>query len=295
MLNALRGVALVGLVMGRIPEGCKMGERTVKEFNASSEAEQMAARSAGQDAGAASLAVLSWALWLFGSVDDAVGRIAAALQRADAVKDPHTQAYVSYYASVLYALRNEPAVAHRHAERCLILSEDHGFRQWRGLSRGVCSATLEPSQAIVGLEEYRSAGYQFGITALLILLCKALLLRRQLDAVSEIVEQGLSTCSANSERFFEAELYRLKAQQLLFANKTDSAQSFLERALTTARTQCSRSLELRAARDLAGLLRDQGKPQQARDLLAPVYGRFTEGFDTLDLKEAKALLGELAG
>jgi predicted ATPase len=95
----------------------------------------------------------------------------------------------------------------------------------------------------------------------------------------------------------EAELCRLKAQMLLVSKNPDAGgqvQLLLERALTLARSQCAHSLELRAARDLAGLWRSQGKVQQARELLAPVYGWFTEGFDTRDLKEAKALLEELA-
>ena len=69
---------------------------------------------------------------VLGHVDKAVARMDDALQRAEAVKDPHTQAYVCYYASVLYALRGETAAAHQYAERCLTLSEEHGFRQWRG-------------------------------------------------------------------------------------------------------------------------------------------------------------------
>ena len=95
---------------------------------------------------------------------------------------------------------------------------------------------------------------------------------------------------------FLTELYRLKARAVLLGREPDAGiqQSLLEQALTIARGQSARSLELRAARDLADLWRDQGKRDEARDLLAPVYGWFTEGFDTLDLKEAKALLDELA-
>jgi tetratricopeptide (TPR) repeat protein len=301
MLNALRGVGLLSLLMGRVTEACKLAERAVKEFDASNEAERLAARYAGQDAGAAGLAVMSWALWLLGHVDTAVVRIVAALQRAETLKDPHTQAYVCYYASVLYALRGEPAIARHHAERCLILSEEHGFRPWRGLSRavrGICTAVLEPSstidQVIIGLDEYRGAGYQFGLTALFLLFCEALLLRCQFDTLSEVVEEGLSKCNINAERFFEAEFYRLKARGLLHGHQLSGAQSLFEKALTIARNQSARSLELRAAGDLAGLWRAQGKRNEARDLLAPVYGWFTEGFDTLDLKQAKTLLDGLA-
>jgi hypothetical protein len=189
------------------------------------------------------------------------------------------------------------------AERCLTFSEEHGFGQWRSLSRAVraiCASVLEPSstidQVIIALDEYRGAGFQFGITALFILFCEVLILRDQLDVVPEVIDQALSICNVNTERFVEAELYRLKARVLLLSKEPSGSidsQSLLDKALTIARSQSARSLELRAARDLADLWRGQGKRDEARELLAPVYGWFTEGFDTLDLKEAKALLDEL--
>jgi predicted ATPase len=98
------------------------------------------------------------------------------------------------------------------------------------------------------------------------------------------------------ERWFEAEVHRLAGEIALKSPQPDTAkaQSFFERALTVARQQQAKSWELRASMSLARLWRSQGKVQQARELLAPVYGWFTEGFDTRDLKEAKALLEELA-
>ena len=238
-------------------------------------------------------------------MDSAVAQIDAALKRAEAVKDPHTQAYVCYYASVLHALLGEPAVAYQHGERCFILSEEHGFRQWRSVARAIrdiCTTVLEPSsdaidQVVRGLDEYLHVGYQFGITALFVPLCEVLFLRHRFDVALEVIEQGLATCNLNSERFFEAEMYRLKAQALLLGNESNAGgqtQSLLDKALTIARSQRARSLELRAAGDLARLWHYQGKGTEARHLLAPVYGWFTEGFDTRDLKDAKALLEELA-
>jgi hypothetical protein len=100
-------------------------------------------------------------------------------------------------------------VARQHAERCLTLSEEHGFRLWRGLSgavRGICTAVLEHSDVIYQEILHELRGYEFGITAPFMLLCEALLLRGQLDAVSQMIEQVLSKCSLNNERFLEAEL-----------------------------------------------------------------------------------------
>ena len=101
---------------------------------------------------------------------------------------------------------------------------------------------------------------------------------------------------ATKETWCEAELHRVAGEIALNSPEQDDvrAQTYFERALSVARQQQARSWELRAAMSMARLWRDQGKRQQARDLLAPVYGWFTEGFDTLDLKQAKALLDELA-
>jgi class 3 adenylate cyclase/tetratricopeptide (TPR) repeat protein len=301
MLNAMRGEAMILLFMGRLADARKAIEGAVEAFNASDEADRLAARSAGQDAGVADLALMSWALWLLGDVDTAVTRMTAAFQRAAGIEHPHTHAYACYYASVLHALRGEPAIAQGHAERCLSLSEEHGFRQWRGLSRairGTCVTVLDPSSDMLkevmgALEEYRGAGYQLGITALYVLLCRALLLLRQPEAALEVTEQGLATAVHNTERIFEAELYRLKARALLArggSNARTSARPLLDQALMTASSQHARSLELRAATDLAALAIDQGRRDEARAILAPIYAWFTEGLDTQDLKEAKAVL-----
>jgi predicted ATPase len=104
----------------------------------------------------------------------------------------------------------------------------------------------------------------------------------------------MTTVETTKERWLEAEVYRTGGEIALKSPEQDSAkaETYFERALTIARRQQAKSWELRAAMSLARLWRDQGKSQQARELLAPVYEWFTEGFDTRDLKEAKALLEE---
>ena len=302
LINAIRGLGMILLFMGHLVEARELTERAIVAFSTSSDSEKLAARAAGQDAGVAGLALMSWALWALGHVDLAVTRMAAALQRADAVGHPHTQAYACYYASILHALRGEPSLAQRHAERCLALSEEHGFRHWHGLSRairGICMTTLDPSASALAevkgaLDQYRSAGYQLGITALYVLMCPILLVRGEREAALEMIGQGLSAASHNSERLFEAELHRLKAQALTVCGSASAdAQSSLERALKTAESQHARSLELRAAKDLAALWLGQGRREEALAFLAPVHAWFSEGFDTRDLRDAKALLDQL--
>ena len=108
------------------------------------------------------------------------------------------------------------------------------------------------------------------------------------------LREGLALADVTGEHFWDAELHRLTGTVLLAENKLDEGGASLQHAIHIAQAQQAKSLELRATASLARLWRDQGKPQQARDLLAPVYGWFTEGFDTLDLKEAKVLLDELS-
>ena len=245
------------------------------------------------------LALMSWVLWALGQVDEAVARMGAALERADAVQHAHTHAYAWYYASVLHALRGEPAIAQGYAERCLAISERQGFRHWLGLARairGICAAVLDASagqldEVKTALDEYQRAGYQLGLTAQFVLLCQVLLLRNESETAMEVIDNGLSIVGHNGERCFEAELYRLKAGALLMRGAPDAeAESLLDQALRTACSQQAGSLELRAATDLARLWMNQGKRAEALDVLSSIYSRFSEGFETRDLKEAKAVL-----
>jgi predicted ATPase len=108
------------------------------------------------------------------------------------------------------------------------------------------------------------------------------------------LREGLDTARATGEHVWDAELHRLTGSVLLAENKLDEGQASLWQAIRIAQAQRAKSLELRAVRDLARLWGEQGRRTEARDLVAPVYSWFTEGFDTADLKEAKALLDQLA-
>ena len=118
----------------------------------------------------------------------------------------------------------------------------------------------------------------------------------QFDDAWRCIGEAMTAVETTKERWCEAEVNRMAGEIALMSPEPDAAkaEAYFERALAVARKQQAKSWELRAAMSMARLWRDQGKPQQARELLAPVYGWFTEGFDTLDLKEAKALLKALA-
>jgi predicted ATPase len=130
----------------------------------------------------------------------------------------------------------------------------------------------------------------------LILLARAYAELGQFDDAWRCIGEAMTAIETTKERWYEAEIHRTAGEIALKSPEPDAAkaQTYFERALAVARAQRAKSWELRAAMSIARLKRGQGKRDEARDLLAPVYGWFTEGFDTLDLKEAKALLDELA-
>jgi predicted ATPase len=304
VVNLTRGAGMALLFMGRLPEACRMIERSIAEFDMCDEAEILATRAMGQDAGVAGMALMGWTLWALGYPDRARARMGAALDRAEAIGHPHSQAYARYYASVLYAFCCEPAVAHTHAERCLVISEQHGFGVWRNLVRavrGICANQLDPSSDSLAtvsseLAEHVGTGYLFAITVPYAVLSQAMLARHQLSPAREFIGKGLATAEQHDEQIFKAEFLRLKARALIIEGGPcvlADAQKLLEDSLAVARGQKARLLELRAAADLARLYRGQGRLADARDLLVPVCDWFTEGFDTQDLKEARALLDAL--
>jgi predicted ATPase len=143
---------------------------------------------------------------------------------------------------------------------------------------------------------YRSTGATLFVPFLLSDLAKAYADLGQFHDAWRCISEAMSGIEKTKERWCEAEVNRIAGEIALMSPKPDAgkAEGYLKRALAVTRKQQAKSWELRAAMSLARLWRDQRKVRQARELLAPVYGWFTEGFDTRDLKEAKALLEELA-
>ena len=143
---------------------------------------------------------------------------------------------------------------------------------------------------------WRSTGSRLYLPVWLSLLARAYGELGQFDDALSHIGEAITAVEATKEKWCEADVHRIAGEIALMSPERDAAkaEACFERALAVARAQQAKSWELRAAISMARLWRDQGKPDEARDLLAPVYGWFTEGFDTLDLKQAKALLDELA-
>jgi predicted ATPase len=147
-----------------------------------------------------------------------------------------------------------------------------------------------------GITAFRATGTASLMTAYLSYLARAHAELGQFDDAWRCIREAMTAVETTKEKWWEAEVYRTAGEIALKSPQLDAAkaEAYFQRALAVARQQQAKSWELRAAMSLARLWRDQGKREEARDLLAPVYGWFTEGFETLDLKEAKALLDELA-
>ena len=189
-------------------------------------------------------------------------------------------------------------------EQCA-LAEEKDATQWRvngSLNQGALFAlTGDASNAVQlitsGITALRPTGVTVGMPWWLLHLAIAHTHLGQLDDAWRYIGEAMKSIEATKERWCEAEVDRIAGEIALKSPEPDAAkaEAYFERALAVARQQQAKSWELRAAMSLARLWRDQGKVQQARELLAPVYGWFTEGFDTRDLKETKALLVELSG
>jgi predicted ATPase len=148
-----------------------------------------------------------------------------------------------------------------------------------------------------GIAAWRATGAELAQPHWLSLLAETYGHVGQVEAGLEVLDEALERVDAHGERYSEAELYRLKGELLLQQALPDmpQAETCFQRAIDVARRQQAKAWELRAAMSLSRLWQRQGKRAEAHELLAPIYAWFTEGFDTADLQEAKALLAELAG
>ena len=146
-----------------------------------------------------------------------------------------------------------------------------------------------------GITTYRSTGSRVYLPFFLSHLSRAHAQLGQFDDALRCIGEAMTAVETTKERWYEAEINRIRGEIALMSPEADAAnaEAYFERALAVARQQRAKSWELRAAMSMARLWRDQGRTQQALELLAPIYGWFTEGFNTRDLKEAKALLNEL--
>jgi predicted ATPase len=297
--HRLMGTSL--LVTGDIAEGRGHLDQAIGLYDPA-EHRPLAARF-GQDNAVVILAWRSWALWLLGYPEAALRDADDALRNAREMGQAATLMLALCSAAAAYTLCGNRAAAAAQAQELVALAEEKGSLYWKALgmvSQGcVLALTGRASDAIEmlisGMAALRATGTTLFLPFFLPHLACAHAELGQFEAAWRCIGEAMTTAETTKETWCEAEIHRTAGEIALMSPEPDAAkaQAYFERAIAIARAQQAKSWELRAATSLARLRRDHGKRQQARDLLAPVYGWFTEGFDTLDLKDAEALLDEL--
>ena len=241
--------------------------------------------------------------WLRGLPDKAVIWSHDGLKLARDLNHPFTETLALEYITLVYAFRGEFTFAEEHLSNLIQISAEHGFPV-RAVFQPLHEASIllargDAEHAIVQAQSGLAAAGVIGVRVrrpyFLALLADAYLKTGRHKEGSKTIDEALDIVEQSRERWWQAELHRLRGQLRLAERTRDlaDAEECFRCALAVSREQAARSLELRAATSLARLWAEQGKRTAAHDLLAPVYGWFTEGFDTADLKDAKTLLDEL--
>jgi predicted ATPase len=242
------------------------------------------------------------ALWLLGHPDQAVGSIQAALTLAQQLGHPLSLCMALRWAAVLHYLRREAPLTQARAEAAMTMATDHGFSEQVALATPLrdwaLAANSQGEERRAQMRQNLAASHATEATRVrsdrLALLAETFAQVGQITKGLEALAEGLATVAKSSVRWWEAELYRLRGELLLRQTvaQPEEAEVCFQQALAVARREQAKSWELRAAMSLARLWQQQGRRAAAHALLVPVYGWFTEGFDTADLREAKALLEE---
>jgi len=256
----------------------------------------------GQDVGCMALAYRSITLWVLGYPEAALKDADNLLNNAREVGQAGTTMYTLFHVSFPEILAGRVAAARMHAEELIALAADKGASQWhawgliiRGWTSSVASQAAEAIQSLRGgTEACMSRGGRVFNPIFFAALSHAHMQCGEFHEASVCIWQALSEIEETNERWAEAEVHRAAGELALAGvdRNLEQAERSFQRSLVIARSQQAKSWELRTATSLARLWRDQGRCDEARDLLGPVYGWFTEGYDTPDLQEARALLAE---
>jgi adenylate cyclase len=257
----------------------------------------------GEDAGVVCQSLAAWTLWCLGSPHQGLTRSHEVVTLAQQSAYPFSVAFALGLSATCHALRREVRLTQERAEAVISLAKDQGFPYWMAVGALMCGWALAHQgqgkegveQMTQGLRAYRATGAVALQPYFLALLAEAHGTLRQSEAGLTVLTEALTRVDTTGERWYESEIYRLQGELLLQQTLDNQvkAESCFCHALDLARSQQAKSLELRTATSLARLWQRQGKRAEARQVLGDVYGWFTEGFDTADLKDAKALLDAL--
>jgi predicted ATPase len=288
------------LITGGIAEGRAYLDRLAALYDPTEHGPLMMRFSGGM----MGLCVRSWARWLLGYPEAALAAAHYAVKSAREIGQAGSLMQALDISVAPLILCGDYLAAKTQLEELTALAEEKGAALWKAegmILRGWVSAlTGKASNAVelitTGLTAFRSTGATIRVPEHTSHLADAYADIGHFEEAWRCIGDAITALEKANERWFEAEVHRIAGEVALKMPEPDAtkAEAYFVRSLAVARQQQAKSWELRTAMSLARLWRDQGKVQQARDLLAPVYGWFTEGFDTRDLKEAKALLEELA-
>jgi predicted ATPase len=301
LLNAHRITGISLLLTGDIAESRAHYDRAITLYDPA-EHRPLAMRF-GVDARVAILSYRSWALWLLGYPEAALADAEQALKSAREIGHAAALMYALFHASFTHIHCAKYAAANGEADELVALVHEKGAFFWKAhgmlLQGCLWALTGKASDAVqmisAGITALRATGTTSIIPSHLSYLAGAYAELGQLDEAWRCIGEATTAMETTKESWCEAEVNRKAGEIALQSSEPDNAkaEAYYDTALAIARQQRAKSWELRAAMSMARLWRNQGKPQQARELLAPVFGWFSEGFDTLDLKEARALLDEL--
>ncbi len=306
LLEAKRAMALTLVYLGEFVSAREHSEAAMALYDPQMHRSHIALY--GVDPGVASLSYSSWPLWFLGYPDQAIERIQQAITLAHESHHPFSLAYPPTFACWVHQWGRDGQAVQERAEGLIALCTEHGitpflaygtiFRGWALAAQGQVGEGI--AQIREGLVAYGATGGELGRSHFLGMLAEVRGQAGQAEDGLATVTEALTFVDQTDERLYEAELHRLKGELTLqspAAGQTsklkEEVEACFQKALDIARQQKAKSWELRAAMSLARLWQQEGRDAEARELLAPVYEWFTEGFDTADLKDAKALLGEL--
>ena len=267
-----------------------------------------------QNPGLAMQCFAAWALWFLGRSDQSLGQMQEALTLARELVEPHGLVHAHLFVGFLHQYRREERLAQVHAEAVLVIASEHGLVMYQAMARVLRGwALLCQGRHEVAIEQMRHGLVALQVTGtellrphFLGLLAEALAKAGQTREAIRTLEEALAMAQGNGEGAYEAELYRLKGEILLFqaerpgssgadgARVAAQAEACFHHAIRTAQGQGAKSWELRAVMSMVRLYQSQNRQNEALTLLTPIYTSFTEGLATADLRDAKALIEELS-
>jgi class 3 adenylate cyclase/predicted ATPase len=287
--------------LGALPAACEHLEEGIAHYTP--DQRRAPVLRIGQDPDVSCRVFAAWTLWLLGYPAQALARTHDALVLAQELSHPYSLAFAQANAAMGSQFRRDVPAVHEHADAAVALATAQGFTQWAALGaslRGWALAIQSQDEAGMaqvrqGISAFRATGAALAVPYLCTVLAEVAAHLGHVEDGLQALAEAHTLVEQHEERWWEAEVCRLRGVLLLRQPGTSQAEveAWLQRALDVARRQQAKSLELRAAMSLSRLWQQQGKRAEVYELLAPIYGWFTEGFDTADLQEAKALLDEL--